>query len=145
MPTATDPARVARPNPRPVTGWVRSLRSSATHLPADRLSTGPGVVVTIQGCGWRLWRGIETCRLRRAREASGRAPAELRRVDPGVRGSPGTHARDQVVSGTSEMNICPGAWDTAYGIPAAATTACGVTPQAQNTGTSPSASTGTSP
>src|SRR3954447_17427788 len=82
MPTATDPARGARPNPRPVTGWVRSLRSSARHLPADRLSTGPGLVVTIQGCGWRLWRGIETCRLRRAREASGRAPAELRRADP---------------------------------------------------------------
>ncbi len=40
-------------------------------------------------------------------------------------------------SGMSVTNMCPGAWVMSSGTRAATATACGVTPQAQKTGTSP--------
>ena len=83
---------------------------------------------------------------RRDRPGPSRPPAEpgRRRVarrdtrSRRIRGAACGYPIARLSSGTSVTNMCPGAWVIISSGRLAAATACGVTPQAQNTGTSPS-------
>ena len=88
-----------------------------------------GITSAIPGSGC----GGERVEERERRVEVGQLDQERARPDGKEAHRHACHSR----SGTSVTNMCPGAWVMANGTREAITAACGVTPQAQNTGISP--------
>ncbi len=94
--------------------------------------------------GWQTpWRGLRE--LRAMLDYHQKATQLVVQVEGSRRPFARIHSPSKSVSRRSVRNMCPGLWVMANGGRLWSSTACGVTPQAQNTGTSPARTVTASP